>query len=246
MSAIRVTKNHQEALRALGDARVRVVQMSTASRVADAIRDQVSEGLFRPGSKLPEEAIGEVLGVSRNTVREAFVELTGDRLLVREPNRGVFVAVPDAADVIDVYRARHILEIGAVRGGGSKDHVAAVRGTVDEGLAARARGDVIAMGTANQHFHRALVGLAGSTRLDRLMRQMLAEMRLVFHTGNLAPHFHQEYLDDNERLCRLLESGDFDSAADVLGHYLDRSEAEVLQATAAAGDEAPTSATGPR
>src|SRR6187551_1213442 len=120
--------SQSDALRALGNARVRVVQLSTASRVADAIREQVSEGLFRPGSKLPEEAIGEVLGVSRNTVREAFVELTGDRLLVREPNRGVFVAVPDSAAVVDIYRARRILEIGAVKGGGSTDLVAAVRG----------------------------------------------------------------------------------------------------------------------
>src|SRR6476469_5153413 len=238
------TPSQSDALRALRDARVRVVQLSTARRVADAIRDQVSEGRFRPGSKLPEEAIGEVLGVSRNTVREAFVELTGDRLLVREPNRGVFVAVPGSAAVVDIYRARRILEIGAVRGGGSNELVAAVRRAVDEGMAAGAQGDVVATGTANQHFHGALVGLAGSTRLDRLMRQMLAEMRLVFHTGNLAQNFHQGYLDDNEKLCRLLESGAFDSAADALGPYLDRSEAEVLQAIAPVGQEA-TSTSGP-
>lgn len=223
------------ALRALGDARVRVAPIPTASRVSDAIREQISEGLFAPGSKLPEEAIGEVLGVSRNTVREAFVELTGDRLLVREPNRGVFVAMPDAAVVVDIYRARRILEVGAVRGGGSKELVAVARAAVDEGMAARSRGDAAAVGTANQHFHRALVGLAGSTRLDRLMRQMLAEMRLVFHTSNLAQQFHQGYLDDNDKLCGLLEAGDFAAAATALGSYLERSEAEVLKATASAG-----------
>jgi DNA-binding GntR family transcriptional regulator len=223
------------ALQALGAARVRVVPVPTASRVADAIRDQVSEGLFPPGSKLPEEAIGEVLGVSRNTVREAFVELAGDRLLVREPNRGVFVAMPDAAAVVDIYRARRIVEVGAVRGGGSTEQVAIARAAVTEGMAARAGGDLTAVGTANQHFHRALVGLAGSTRLDRLMRQMLAEMRLVFHTSTLAQQFHQGYLDDNDRLCSMLESGDFRSAATELGPYLERSEAEVLQATASVG-----------
>ena len=219
------------ALRALGDARVRVVPIPTASRVSDAIREQISEGRFPPGSKLPEEAIGEVLGVSRNTVREAFVELAGDRLLVREPNRGVFVAMPDAAAVADIYRARRILEVGAVKGGGSQEMVAAARAAVDEGMAARARGDATAVGSANQHFHRALVGLAGSTRLDRLMRQMLAEMRLVFHTSNLAHEFHQGYLDDNDKLCQLLEAGEFDAAATELGPYLERSEADVLQAT---------------
>ncbi len=224
-------RSQSAALRALGDARVRVFQLPTAVRVADALREQISEGLFPPGSRLPEEAISEALGVSRNTVREAFVELTGDRLLVREPNRGVFVAAPEASAVIDIYRARRILEVGAVRGGGPRDLVAAARVAVDDGLAARTRGEVEAVGTANQHFHRVLVALAGSARLDRLMRQMLAEMRLVFHASKLPVDFHQRYLDVNDELCRLLEAGNFEAAADALVPYLERSEGEVLQST---------------
>jgi DNA-binding GntR family transcriptional regulator len=219
-----------DALRALSDARRRVVPQPTAARVADALREQVSEGHFRPGSRMPEEAIGQALGVSRNTVREAFVELTGERLLVREPNRGVFVATPDTTAVIDIYSARRVLEVGAVRSGGSPELIAAARVAVDEGMAARAHGDGERVGTANQHFHRALVALAGSTRLNRLMGQMLAEMRLVFHAGNLFRDFYQAYLDDNDAICTLLEAGDFDTAADDLDVYLKRSEAEVLQA----------------
>ncbi len=218
------------ALRALGAARVRVIQAPTASRVADALREQVSEGLFRPGARLPEEAISEALGVSRNTVREAFVELTGDRLLIREPNRGVFVAAPDAAAVADIYRARRILEIGAVRGGGPADRVAAARLAVEEGMAAIAAGDMEGVGTANQHFHRALVALAGSDRLNRLMGQMLAEMRLVFNASTLPADFHPRYLQDNSALCSLLNAGSFATAADALPSYLDRSETEVLAA----------------
>lgn len=219
-----------DAIRALGDARVRVVQVPTAARVADALREQVSEGHFRPGSRMPEEAIGQALGVSRNTVREAFVELTGERLLVREPNRGVFVAVPGPAAVTDIYRARRVLEVGAVRAGGSTEAITKARQAVDEGMAARAAGDGTAVGTANQHFHRALVALAGSTRLDRLMGQMLAEVRLVFQTPNLLRDFYLAYLDDNAALCIMLEAGGFDGAADALEGYLCRSEDQVLQA----------------
>ena len=183
---------------------------------------------------MPEEAIGQALGVSRNTVREAFVELTGERLLVREPNRGVFVAVPGPAEVIDIYRARRVLEIGAVRAGGSAEAVAVARRAVEEGMTARAGGDGPGVGTANQHFHRALVALAGSVRLNRLMDQMLAEVRLVFHTGNLFRDFYQAYLDDNDSLCKLLEADQFSAAAEALDSYLKRSEDEVLQAMSGA------------
>jgi DNA-binding GntR family transcriptional regulator len=89
------------------------------------------------------------------------------------------------------------------------------------------------VGTANQHFHRALVDLAGSTRLNRLMGQMLAEIRLVFQTGNLLRDFYLAYLDDNAALCTLLEAGDFTGAADGLDDYLRRSEDQVLQAMSA-------------
>src|SRR6478609_8369092 len=121
------------ALAALSGARTRVVAQPTAARVADALREQISDGLFPPGSRLPEEAIGEALGVSRNTVREAFIELTAERLLVRAPNRGVFVAVLDEPAIRDIYRARRILEVGAIRNAAPGVSVGPARSAVTEG-----------------------------------------------------------------------------------------------------------------
>ena len=56
------------------------------------------------------------------------------------------------------------------------------------------------------------------------MAQVLAEMRLFFHKATLDAHFYRSYLDDNEEICRALESGDLDLAGDLLLAYLDRSE----------------------
>ena len=52
---------------------------------------------------------------------------------------------------------------------------------VDEGHRAAADGRWDDLASANQHFHRALVALGGSPRLDQQMALLLAEMRLVFH-----------------------------------------------------------------
>lgn len=158
------------ALTALSRARARVVAQPTASRVADALREQISDGLFPPGSRLPEEAIGEAIGVSRNTVREAFIELAAERLLVRAPNRGVFVAVLDAAQIRDIYRARTILEVGAIHRVPAEVEVTKVRAAVAEAQRARELGDSPGMANANQHFHRAIVSMAGSQRLDQIGR----------------------------------------------------------------------------
>ncbi len=42
----------------------------------DILRSRISEGYFPPGTRLSEDSIGGALGVSRNTLREAFRLLT--------------------------------------------------------------------------------------------------------------------------------------------------------------------------
>ncbi|HEU4668698.1 MAG TPA: GntR family transcriptional regulator [Arthrobacter sp.] len=212
----------ETTLRSAG--RLRVAVPSVAERVADELRLQLAEGALLPGARLTESTIAEDLGVSRNTVREAFAELASERLVVRHPNRGVFVASLEAADVHDVYTVRRAIEVSALRAGGAPEDVAAVRAAVEEGKRAAAAGDNEALGTANQHFHGAIVAMARSPRLNSIMSQVLAEMRLFFHKATVDAQFYQHYLGDNEAICAALESGDLDGAADLLLAYLDRSE----------------------
>lgn len=205
-------------------ARLRVAVPSVADRVAAELRLQLAEGLLLPGARLTESTIAEDLGVSRNTVREAFAELAAERLVVRHPNRGVFVASLEPGDIHDVYAVRRAIEVSAIRGGGSPERVAAVRAAVEEGKAAAAADDEEGLGNANQHFHGAIVALAGSRRLDTIMAQILAEMRLFFHKATLDANFYRGWLADNEEICAALEAGDLGRAGDLLLAYLDRSE----------------------
>ncbi|MDQ0823358.1 DNA-binding GntR family transcriptional regulator [Arthrobacter sp. V4I6] len=207
-------------------ARLRVTVPSVADRVAAELRLQLAEGLLLPGARLTESAIAEDLGVSRNTVREAFAELAAERLVVRLPNRGVFVASLGPGDIHDVYTVRRAVEVSAIRAGGTPERVAAVRAAVEEGKAAAAADDEEALGTANQHFHGAIVGLAESRRLDTIMSQVLAEMRLFFHKATVDAHFYRGYLADNDEICTALEAGELDRAGSLLLSYLDRSEAK--------------------
>jgi DNA-binding GntR family transcriptional regulator len=219
------------AVESLDRAQRRVVRISTTEWVTDALREEIVEGRLRPGSRLPEQQLCTALVVSRNTLREAMSQLIAERVLVREPHRGVSVVRPDRAAIRDVYRARRIIEPGAVRSGEDADatRVAAVRSAVDEGRAAAADGRWDDVASANQHFHRALVALAGSTRLDQQMGLLLAEMRLVFHGMPGVREFHAPYLDGNARICELLEGGQRDAASDAVAEYLRAAEEHLLR-----------------
>lgn len=224
-----------DPLASLSRARATVLRSSTAERVADAVREEVVEGRLRPGGRLPEQALCDALGVSRNTVREALSQLVTERVLVREPNRGVFVAQPDADAVRDVYRARRLIETATVRDGeaAGPEAVAGVRAAVEEGRAAAATADWDGVASANQHFHRGLVALGGSPRLDQQMKLLLAEMRLVFHRMREVRAFHEPYLDRNDAICALLERGDRPGAAAEVRRYLLAAETQLLDAYAA-------------
>lgn len=72
-----------------------------SAKVAARIRTMLVEGRFAPGEKLYELEIATELEISRNTLREVFRLLTSQGLLTHIPNRGVFVAAPDEAMVME-------------------------------------------------------------------------------------------------------------------------------------------------
>jgi DNA-binding GntR family transcriptional regulator len=203
---------------------------SAAERVADALREQIVDGVLRSGTRLTEETIGAALGYSRNTIREAFALLLAERLAVREPNRGVFVATPTPRDIRDLYATRQLIEPAALEHGPgfSDEALSRLREIVAGARAARERGDTDAVAQGNQEFHRAVVALGGSARLDALMSGVLAEMRLVFHLMDEEGGFHESYLDRNEAIIRDLEAGDRAGAAAALRTYLADAEQHLL------------------
>ncbi|MFF5504143.1 GntR family transcriptional regulator [Streptomyces roseolus] len=222
----------------LADDRALLGRTSTAERVADILRTRIAEGFFPPGTRLSEESIGRALGVSRNTLREAFRLLTHERLLVHELNRGVFVRVLAVDDVEDLYRTRRLVECAVVRSLGEPPFpVAGLAAAVAEGEAAARAGDWRAVSTANIHFHRELVALAGSARTDELMRGVLAELRLAFHVVEDPRDLHEPYLARNKEILAALETGERAAAERLLARYLDDSAERVAAACARAVDE---------
>jgi DNA-binding GntR family transcriptional regulator len=101
---------------------------------------------------------------------------------------------------------------------------------VDEGRAAAERGDWEAVASANQHFHRGVVALAGSPRLDAQMDLLLAEMRLFFHQMGRPEQFHRPYLQENGIIAAHLEAGRRTEAADRLTEYLAAAERQLVEA----------------
>ncbi|MGW5418467.1 GntR family transcriptional regulator [Actinomadura geliboluensis] len=210
---------------------------STAARVADLLREQITDGRLVPGARLPEEDLCRAVKVSRNTMREAFRLLVQERLLVHEFNRGVFVRRVTADGLADLYRVRRILECEGVRCAPDAPPAALARleAAVLDGERAAAAGRWPDVGTADIRFHQALAALVGSPRVDEMTRHLLAEMRLVFHEMGSPREFHEPYLARNRRLYDLIARGEDAAAERELRSYLDDAEAQLTKAYRAQG-----------
>ena len=170
-----------------------------SERVAEQLRLKITQGEFSPGQRLSEQVLSDSLGISRNTLREVFRMLTKDGLVKHAPNRGVFVAIPSIASIIDIYRVRRLIECQALAQAYPR-HPAKkkMREAVEASLRCRAKGDWLGVGTANMAFHMAIVELADSERLNLLFAPVLAELRLAFGLLRDPEFLHAPYVDMNE------------------------------------------------
>jgi DNA-binding GntR family transcriptional regulator len=204
---------------------------STVELLADALRQRIITGRYEPGERLVEKKIGDELEVSRNSLREAFRLLIHERLLEYKINRGVFVRKPTVADVVDVYRVRKLVECSAVRAlDGRPVQADAMRVAVTAGDTATKKKDWKALGTANMMFHEAVASLAASPRVEELMRNILAELRLVFHAMADPRRLHEPYLERNKEILAAIEAGDGPRAERLLLKYLEDSEHQIVEA----------------
>ena len=210
-----------------------------ADRLARRIRTLLVSGGLVPGQRLSEAAFSERFDVSRNSLREAFRLLTKDGLLRHEANRGVFVAVPSMASIIDIYRVRRMLECGALRQAWQQHPaIKVMREAVGSAQRERAAGNWIGVGSANMIFHAAIIDLSDSVRLNEFYARISAELRLCFGLLNDPEHLHAPFVDMNATILSLIEENRPVEAAAQMETYLNLAERTMLKALERASDPA--------
>jgi DNA-binding GntR family transcriptional regulator len=216
-----------------------IASLTLAERLAQRIRNKLIAGELQPGQRLSEEALSTRLDVSRNSLREAFRLLTKDGLLRHEPNRGVFVATPSMASIIDIYRVRRLVECKALaQSYPNHPAVARMADAVEIAKQCRKTQDWMGMGSANMLFHAAIVDLADSVRLSEFYARIAAELRLSFGLLDDPELLHAPYVEQNAAILALLLEGKPGEAAAALEAYLMLSERTVLAAFARAVEPA--------
>ncbi|MWB79179.1 FCD domain-containing protein [Pseudooceanicola sp. 216_PA32_1] len=88
---------------------------SVRERVSNALRTDITMGVFVPGQRLSEAELCAHLDASRTSVRESLRQLEAERLIEIRPNRGPVVARLDWQEAEQIYDVREMIEPEVVR-----------------------------------------------------------------------------------------------------------------------------------
>jgi len=197
--------------------------VTRAEAIATALAEEIVAAQLKPGTALDEMQLAARFGVSRTPVREALRQLAPTGLVQIAPRRGAVVAVPDAAQLGDMFVVMAELEAMAAalcavamtpaqRRGLERQHGA---------MAAMVRaGDVTAYRAANVAFHHLLYAGAQNAYLAEIAtatRRRLAPFRAAQLE---APDRLRRSHEEHGAIITAIQRGDAAEAASALRRHI--------------------------
>jgi DNA-binding GntR family transcriptional regulator len=179
--------------------------------IVENVEERILNGELRPGERLTELAMCELLEVSRSPLREAFRILENNGFLMNKARKGMFVSTLSRKEAIDIYTIRASLESLATflavrtRGRELADDLRTVHEKMKRAVAA---GDLDAYSSHNSAFHEVIVSACGNELLIEMLRRFniqTARYRARIRSVKGRP---EESVRKHEELIDSIESGD--------------------------------------
>jgi DNA-binding GntR family transcriptional regulator len=202
----------------MGERRTPVLRAESVYR---ALRRAIIEQALKPGMKLPEDSIGEQLGVSRTLVREAFGRLAVEGLVELKPNRGASVAYPtleEARDVFEVRRGLERLVAENLAGRLTAPQAAELEAHVEQEERAHEQDGPQSIRLSGE-FHIKLATMTGNALLLRYVQEASSRCSLILAIYG-RPHSSECAVSEHRQLIEALRAGDAARAADLMDHHL--------------------------
>lgn len=187
-----------------------------------ALKRAILDQALAPGTKLPEDSIGERLGVSRTLVREAVVRLSDEGLVELRPNKGASVARPSLDEGHDLFVTRAalerlVVEIVAGKLSDAEHEKLAKHAAAEEEAAALDGGTSIRLAG---EFHTMLAAMTGNAILSRFVNELVSRSSLILALYG-RPHSSECAVSEHRELLAMLKSGDTKRASDLMAEHLD-------------------------
>ncbi|MGK3142850.1 GntR family transcriptional regulator [Pantoea sp. C2G6] len=183
-----------------------IPQQDKDEAIYQALMNAIVEHQLPPGSKLPEEALSGVFGVSRTGIRKVLQRLAAVQMVTLTPKRGAQVATPGVEEARDIFTTRSLMEcanLPAVVAHLQPPHLVALGKLIAQEDQAHARQDGPAAIRLSAAFHIQLQAISGNQVLTGMVTSLTQRSSLVIAAYG-APWQHGCRCNDHTHLLELL------------------------------------------
>ncbi len=195
-------------------------------RIADSITTAIVERRLMPGTKLAEQKIADIFKVSRTLVRQAFHQLSRDKLVSLEPARGARVAEPSVEEARHVFEVRQMLEAAMIRRAANElapAQIAELRTHLRDEEAAIRRTDISGRTRLLADFHVIIATMLGNAVLAGMIGELVSRSSLIALMYQSA-HSAEHSFDEHVAIVDALEKRDTRAAARLMESHLQHVE----------------------
>lgn len=208
-----------------------VTDETMAMRVVGALRDDIVTMALKPGDVISESDIAGRYGVSRQPVREAFIRLAQQGLLLIRPKRATVVKKISPEGVRQSRFIRESIEVEIIRrlaSNPTRDTAAVLEGLIADQEAASAAEDSRRFHTLDELFHRTLARLAGVEYAWQLIDDHKMQLDRVRYL-TLGASSSRVAIDEHKIIAKAVSKGDPAAAEAAMRAHLARAEVLLAQ-----------------
>ena len=194
---------------------------SKSDAVYRALKRAILDQALAAGTKLPEDSIGERLGVSLSIVRQALARLNGEGLVELRAHKGACVAQPSLQDGRDIFAVRQALEalvVDTLAGRLTPQQVKQLEAHVDAEDAARAANSSHSIQLAGE-FHVLLAHLTDNDMLARYVTELVSRSSLILSLYG-RPHSSDCAVSEHREIIHALVKGDKKTACSLMSEHI--------------------------
>jgi DNA-binding GntR family transcriptional regulator len=210
----------------------------TSQLLAEQLRREIVQGVYKPGQQLVEDRLAEQYGVSRIPVREALRLLGGQGFVGTRPYAGTFVAFltkEDAADLLEIRGALEPLAASRAAVLRNAEHLRELREILAQGCGAVDAGQLDLLPGLNATFHGLLIDASANRTLKQIIVQLQDKIAWVYSAE--LPRRAADSWAEHRLILYAVEQGDADSARALMAAHI-RSAEDAYRLRDGVADEA--------
>ena len=203
--------------------------MNSTQRIHDAICEAVLDHRLPPGTKLKEEQLAQLFGVSRTIVRQTLIRLSEENIVDLRVNRGAQVAQPSIDEARQIFEARHVVEEAILRrlvSAIKRPHLRELRALRRQEKEAVAHGDASAAIRLSGAFHLQLAAFSGNQVFERMLNELVWRTSLLIALYE-APGKPACLTHDHSEIIAAMAAKDADKAVALMHSHLADIEARL-------------------